>query len=127
MNILVPPKYHVYLEEAQDPQKSAIRFNLSKEELVRIFVLPYLEGRPFWFCGKLLEAHNVEKVIIFSSYEDGGTLVLPNREMVAGHPNKKFAMEKVCKGKVKGASVCTELFLPTKQKSKGTTKEKELR
>jgi len=123
--MLALPKYHVYLEYGQDPQKSAIRFNLSEEELVRIFVLPYVEGKPFWFCGKLLTPVKVDKVIIFWSYEDGGTLVLPNREMITGHPNKKFAIEKVCIGKVKGASVCTERFLPTKQKTEGTSKKEE--
>lgn len=117
MNLLLPPKYHLYLKHAQDPQKSAIRFNLTEEELVRTFVLPFTEGKPFWFCGKLLNQKKVEKAIIFWSYEEGGTLALPNREMVAGHPNKEFVMEKICLGKVKGTRVCTERFLPTKRES----------
>jgi hypothetical protein len=119
---MTPPKFHVYLEYAQDPDKSAIRFNLSEEELVRTFVLPYTEKKPFWFCGKLLNPSRVDKTIIFWSYEDCGTLVLPNREMVAGHPNKKFAMDKICQGKVKGVSICTERFLPANQKTDMTSK-----
>jgi hypothetical protein len=105
------PKYHVYLEYAQDPEKSGVRFNLTEEELVRIFVAPYEAGKPFWFCGRLLKPSKVEKVIIFWSFEEGSTLVLPNREMVAGHPNKRFVMEKICAGRVRGVGVCTNKFI----------------
>ncbi|MCW4009404.1 MAG: hypothetical protein NWF05_02130 [Candidatus Bathyarchaeota archaeon] len=105
------PKYHLYIEYAQDPEKSGIRFNLSEEELVRTFVNPYETGKPFWFCGRLLKPAKVEKTIIFWSFEDGSTIVLPNREMVAGHPNKKFVMEKICAGRVKGVNICTDKFL----------------
>jgi hypothetical protein len=111
------PKYHVYVEYAGDLEKSTIRFNLHEEELVRTFINPYTGGKPFLFCGKLLNPAKVDKVIIFWSYEDGGTLVLPNREMVAGHPNKKFAMERICAGKVKGVAVCTERFLSSKRET----------
>jgi hypothetical protein len=45
---------------------------------------------------------------------------LPNREMVAGHLNKKFAMEKICMGRVKGASVCTDKFLDSAEKKQET-------
>ena len=116
------PKYHVYLEYAQDFEKPAIRFNLSAEELDRTFVTPYRERKPFWFCGRLLNPAKVAKVIIFWSCEDGGSLVLPNREAVAGHPDKKIVMEKICAGRVKGVSVCTAKFLrqtEQKQESNG--------
>jgi hypothetical protein len=109
------PKYHVYLEY-EDNEKSGTRFNISQEELDRTFLIPYNSVKPFWFLGKLLDPSKVQKIIIFWSYEDGGKLVLPNREMVAGHPNKKFVMEKICAGKVKGVTVCTEKFLPTTAK-----------
>ena len=104
-------KYHVYIEYDHNDAKSAMRLNFSEEELVRTFVWPYQAGKPFWFCGKLLLPSKVDKTIIFCSYQDGGDLVLPNREMVAGHSNKKFVMEKIQAGKVKGVEVCTEKFL----------------
>ncbi len=109
------PKYHIYLEYTQTPSKSGIRFNLSQEELDRTFLTPYRAGKSFWHCGNLLDPTKVDKVIIFWSYEDAGSLVLPNREMVAGHPNKKFVMEKICAGRVKGVAVCTEKFLPAQK------------
>jgi hypothetical protein len=118
------PKYHIYIKYVQESKNSAIRFNLSEEEIVRTFVTPYKEGKSFWFCGNLLRPEKVVDVIIFRSYEDGGALVLPNREMVAGHPDKEFVMEKICMGKVKGVSVCTEKFLAQKQKT-NTISEKE--
>jgi hypothetical protein len=114
---LTLPKYHIYLEYAKDPQKSAFRFNLTEEELGRLFVVPYTSGKTFLFCGRLLDPSKVDRVIIFWSLQDGGTLVLPNREMVAGHPNKSFCMERICAGKVNGVSVCTERFLPAKPKT----------
>jgi hypothetical protein len=110
------PKYHIYIEYDKSEEKSGMRFNVSEEELQRTFVLPFSEGKPFWFLGRLLIPSKVDKAIIFWSYEDGGTLVLPNREMVACHKDKKFAMEKICAGKVKGVQVCTEKFLKTKDK-----------
>jgi len=108
----------LYIEYIQNPEKSGIRFNLSEEELVRTFVTPYKAGKPFWFCGKLLYPAKVDKVVIFWGMQDGSTLVLPNREMVAGHPNKKFVVEKICMGRVKGVSVCTEKFLALADKKK---------
>ena len=110
----------MYLEYAQDPEKSGIRFNLSEEELVRIFVTPYAAEKPFWFCGRLLIPAKVERVVIFWSYEDGGSLVLPNREKVAGHVDKKFVMEKICMGRVKGVCVCTDKFLKANQKTEAS-------
>ncbi len=110
------PKYHIYIEYDKSDEKSGMRFNVPEEELHRTFVLPFSEGKPFWFLGRLLYPSKVDKAIIFWSYEDGGTLVLPNREMVANHKDKKFVMEKICMGKVKGVQVCTEKFLPIKDK-----------
>ncbi len=108
-------KYHIYLEVEPD-DKSGIRFNLGVEELDRTFITLYKSGKSFWFAGRLMDPAKVRRVIIFSSYEDAGTLVLPNREMVAGHPNKKYVMEKICGGKVKGVTVCTNRFLPLTEK-----------
>jgi hypothetical protein len=108
------PKYHVYLE--YEKEKPNVRFNLSEEELVRTFVTPYTEGKPFWFCGKLLNRSKVERVIIFWSIEDCGKLVLPNREEVANHPDKKFVMSYICAGRVKGVQVCTDKFLQSTER-----------
>ncbi len=107
-----PLNFHVYLEYDKNEVNSAFRFNLSEEELVRTFVLPFQAGKPFWFCGRLLQPQEVDRAVIFRSEADGGELVLPNREMVAGHPNKRFVMEKIMAGRVKGVQVCTEKFLP---------------
>lgn len=106
------PKYHIYLEYDKTEAKTAIRFNLTEEELVRTFVWPLQTGKSFWFCGKLLLPEKVDHVVIFLSEADAGELVLPNREMVAGHPNKKFVMEKIRASKVRGVAICTERFLP---------------
>ena len=105
------PRYHIYLEYDEHDEKSGIRFNLSIEELDRTFLTPFKAGKPFWFLGKLLNPSTVHKTIIFWSFEDGGTLVLPNREMVAGNKDKRYVMERICAGKVKGVTVCTEKFL----------------
>jgi hypothetical protein len=78
------PKYHVYIEHTKDKEEQGMRFNFSEEELDRTFLTPFKAGKPFWYLGKLLDPAKVKKVIIFWGYEDGGTLVLPNREMVAG-------------------------------------------
>ena len=104
-----PLKYHIYLE--YNKEKPSIRFNLTEEEVERTFASPYIAGKPFWFCGKLLLPSKVDKVVVFWSHEEGGELVLPNREMVAGHPNKKFVVEKILAGRVRGVQVCTERFL----------------
>jgi hypothetical protein len=105
------PKYNVYIEYADAKEKPNIRFNLSEEELVRTFVTPYASGNPFWFCGRLLSRSKVAKAIIFWSYESADKLVLPNREEVAGHKDKKFVVDYILRGKVKGVQVCTEKFL----------------
>jgi hypothetical protein len=108
---LAPPKFHVYLEYSNPEEKNGIRFNLSIEELDRTFITPYKEKKSFWFLGRLMNPSCVTRVIIFCSEEDADKLVLPNREMVAGHPNKPYVMEKIEMGRVKGVTVCTEKFL----------------
>jgi hypothetical protein len=110
------PKYHVYIEIQGEKEKSAIRFNLIQEELIRLFVTPFSAGKPFMFCGRLLNPTKVQHVIIFTSAESADTLVLPNREEVANHPDKKFVMSYICRGKVKDVQVCTDRFLPLSKK-----------
>ncbi len=112
------PKYHVYLE--YEGEKPNVRFNLPAEELVRTFVTPYTEGKVFWFCGRLLKPAKVEKAIIFCSNETADKLVLPNREEVANHPDKKFVMDYILRGKVKGVQVCTEKFVKPQTTEKKT-------
>jgi len=104
------PKYHFYIEY-EDPEKSGIRFNLSEEELVRTFVTPFTAGQPFWFMGRLLSPLKVVKVIIFWSYETADKLFLPNKETIASCKDKKFVIDYISKGKVKGAYLYTEKFL----------------
>ncbi len=112
-----PPKYHIYIEY-EDPEKSGIRFNVSEEELVRTFVTPFTAGQPFWFMGRLLSPLKAAKVVIFWSYENADKLVLPNQETIATCKDKKFVMDSIGKGKVKGAYLYTEKFLtPTDKKS----------
>jgi hypothetical protein len=108
---LTSPKFHLYLDYDGSADKSGIRFNLSIEELVRTFVTPYKEGKLFWFLGRLLTPSRVRQVIIFCSEEEADKLVLPNREMIAGHPDKPFVIKKICTGRVKGITVCTDKFL----------------
>lgn len=113
-----PPKYHIYIEY-EDPEKSGIRFNISEEELVRTFVTPFTAGQPFWFMGRLLNPLKVATVVIFWSYETADKLVLPNQETIATCKDKKFVMDSISKGKVKGAYLYTEKFLltPTDKKA----------
>jgi len=108
------PKYHVYLEYKDAKEKPAMRFNFTEEELIRLFINPYTAGKAFIFCGRLLNPQKIEKTIIFTSPEDATKLVLPNREEVANHPDKKFVMECILKGKLKTVQVCTEKYLPSK-------------
>ena len=110
------PKFHVYIEYANAQEKPAIRFNLSHEEIVRTFATPFSAGKPFLFCGRLLSPAKVNRAIIFCSQETADRLVLPNREEVAGHKDKKFVMDYILRGKVKGVQVCTEKFLAPAEK-----------
>jgi len=109
---VAPPKYHVYVECEKDKDKTGLRFNLAEEELMRTFVLPFNEGKPFWFCGKLLSPTKVDRAVIFWSSEDCNRLVLPSGEGIASCKDKKRVIEDVCLGKVVGVHLCTEKFLP---------------
>jgi predicted nucleotide-binding protein len=110
------PKYHIYIEYAE-PDKSGIRFNVPQEELVRTFSSPFTMGQPFWFLGKLLNPNKVIKAIIFWSYQTADKLTLPNQENLVVAKDKKYLLENILKGKVKGAYLCTEKFLPPTIKS----------
>jgi predicted nucleotide-binding protein len=115
ISVQASPKYHVYVEYAE-PDKSGIRFNVSQEELVRTFTSPFDEGKPFWFMGKLLNSHKVVKAAIFWSYQTADKLTLPNKENLVSAKDKKYVLDSIVKGKVKGAYLCTEKFLPPTQK-----------
>jgi predicted nucleotide-binding protein len=104
------PKYHIYIEYAE-PEKSGVRFNVSQEELDRTFATPFAAGQPFWFMGRLLNPIKVNKVVLFWSHATADKLLLPNQENLIAAKDKKYLIESIYKGKVKGAYVCTEKFL----------------
>jgi len=110
------PKYHIYVEYAE-PEKSGVRFNVSQEELDRTFATPYAAGQPFWFMGRLLNPIKVTKVVLFWSNVTADKLSLPNQENLIAAKDKKYLIESIVKGKVKGAYVCTEKFLPSIEKN----------
>jgi hypothetical protein len=110
------PKYHIFVEYAE-PDKSGIRFNVPQEELVRTFSSPFTMGQSFWFLGKLLNSSKVAKAVIFWSYLKADKLTLPNQENLVVAKDKKYLLENILKGKVKGAYLCTEKFLSPTIKS----------
>jgi predicted nucleotide-binding protein len=116
------PKYHIYLEYAE-PDKSGMRFNVLQEELVRTFSSPFSMGQPFWFLGKLLNPTKVIKAIIFWSYQTADKLTLPKQENLVAAKDKKYLIENILKGKVKGAYLCTEKFLSSTGKSMTPTQQ----
>jgi len=108
------PKYHIYVEYAES-EKSGVRFNVSQEELNRTFATPFNAGQPFWLMGRLLKPMKVNKVVLFWSHVTADKLMLPNHENIVSAKDKKYLIENIVKGKVKGAFLCTEKFvLPTK-------------
>ena len=110
------PKYHIYVEYAE-PDKSGLRFNVNREELVRTFSDPFNAGQPFWFMGRLLNPHKVTQVVVFWSYDAADKLKLPNQETLVAAKDKKYLIENIQKSKVKGAYVCTEKFLTITEKN----------
>lgn len=114
------PKYHLYIDYSE-PDKSGIRFNVSRAELVGGFQEPYARGEPFWFMGRLLNPVKVVKVAIFWSYETADKLRLPNRETLIGSKDKKYAIDNILKGKVKGVYLCTEEFVAVTEKKSVAT------
>ena len=74
-------------------------------------------GQPFWFLGKLLNPTKVIKAVIFWSYQTADKLTLPNQENLVAAKDKKYLLENILKGKVKGAYLCTEKFLPPTDKN----------
>ncbi len=112
MSRLSLPKYHIYIEYAE-PEKSGVRFNVSQEELNRTLATPFAAGQPFWFMGRLLNPIKVSKVVLFWSHVTADKLVLPNHENLVSNKDKKYLIESIIKGKVKGAYLCTEKFLPS--------------
>ncbi len=82
------PKYHIYFDYSE-PEKSGIRYNVSQEELVRVFTTPFFAGQSFWFMGRLLNPIKVTKTVIFWSYETADKLTLPNQENLVTFKDKK--------------------------------------
>ncbi len=116
------PKYHVYIEYAE-PDKSGFRFNLSHAEVIGAFQEPFASGEPFWFMGRLLNPIKVGKVIIFWSYVTADQLRLPNHENVVAAKDKKYVIDNILKGKVKGVYLCTEEFVAGPQEPSASTQQ----
>jgi predicted nucleotide-binding protein len=114
------PKYHIYIEYAE-PEKSGIRFNVSRPELIGSFAEPFANGDPFWFMGRLLNPVKVTKVIIFWSYATADQLRLPNHESLIVAKDKNYLIDNILKGKVKGTYVCTEEFVKVAPKTSAPT------
>jgi predicted nucleotide-binding protein len=110
------PKYHIYVEYAE-PEKSGVRFNVSQEGLNRTFATPFAAGQPFWFMGRLLNPIKVTKAVLFWSNVTADKLLLPNQENLVAAKDKKYLIESIVKGRVKGAYVCTEKFLPPTERN----------
>ncbi len=123
MSRLSLPKYHIYVEYAE-PEKSGVRFNVSQEELNRTFATPFVAGQPFWFMGRLLNPIKVTKAVLFWSNVTADKLSLPNQENLVAAKDKKYLIESVVKGKVKGAYLCTEKFLPSTEKNTSPSQSK---
>ena len=71
--------------------------------------------------GRLLNPIKVAQAVLFWSYETADKLKLPNQESLVAAKDKKYLIENILKGKVKGAYLCTEKFLPPAQKSETAT------
>jgi predicted nucleotide-binding protein len=104
------PKYHIYLGYTE-ADKSGFRFNITQEELQRTFADPINEGKQFWFLGRLLNPIKVTKAVIFWSYDEANLLDTPDHESIVAGKDKKYVVESIEKGKVKGAYLCTDKFL----------------
>jgi predicted nucleotide-binding protein len=116
------PKYHIYIEYSE-PDKSGVRFNLSNAEVIGAFQEPFANGDPFWFIGRLLNPIKVAKVVIFWSYQTADKLRLPNNESIVTTKDKKYLIENILKGKVKGTYVCTENFVTITQKTNSAVQQ----
>ena len=67
--------------------------------------------------GRLLNPIKVAKVVIFWSYETADQLRLPNHESLIAAKDKKYVIDNILKGKVKGVYLCTEEFVAVTQKN----------
>ena len=67
--------------------------------------------------GRLLNPVKVAKVVIFWSYETADQLRLPSHENLVMAKDKKYVLDNILRGKVKGAYICTEEFVTVTQKT----------
>jgi len=67
--------------------------------------------------GRLLNPIKVTKVVLFWSHTTADKLSLPNQENLVAAKDKKYLIQSIVKGKVKGAYICTEKFLPSTEKN----------
>ena len=66
--------------------------------------------------GRLLNPIKVAKIVIFWSYQSADQLHLPNHESLIAAKDKKYLIDNILKGKVKGVYLCTEEFVAVTQK-----------
>ena len=124
--ITVPtPKYHIYIEYSE-PVKSGFRFNVSLADLIGGFQEPFANGEPFWFMGHLLYPIKVAKIVIFWSHQTADQLHLPNYESLIAAKDKKYLIDNIVKGKVKGVYLCTEEFVSVTRKESVQTSQAQM-
>jgi len=67
--------------------------------------------------GRLLNPIKVVKIVIFWSYQTADQLHLPNQESLIAAKDKKYLIDNLLKGKVKGVYLCTEEFVAVTPKN----------
>ncbi len=73
-------------------------------------------ANPSGLLGHLLNPIKVVKIVIFWSHQTADQLHLPNHESLIAAKDKKYLIDNVLKGKVKGVYLCTEEFVAVTQK-----------
>ncbi len=73
--------------------------------------------------GRLLSPVKVARIVIFWSYLPADQLYLPNHESLIAAKDKKYVIDNIVKGKVKGVYVCTEEFVAVTQKKSASTSQ----
>ncbi len=66
--------YHVRIISRSDPSRTEVRLDLSLEELMQRFVVPYRQGLPLVIAGTTIPSDNIQRVKISQSEQDSKRL-----------------------------------------------------
>ena len=105
------PFYHVRITPASSPSREEVRVDLSRDELMERFVIPYLKGNTLVISGRSLPSNEIQRIRISKSDQDSKRLGEATRAERRSSPGNSIGSPSIEWVVASGAEEVTDEFI----------------